>query len=352
MGEAGILGENGSHNFIISEEILQQDRLKINRSLTEEITRIEPRTRGVFTDNLTRAYSDILTNASIQGKPDEELQKLRDDLILIATKGQIRDATLLSYDQYPARRSPAPHTMLEYRALLMQIYARDPEFAYAIMKEKIVGMHGSTSASLLGVIKDGLKPHEEVIGTDGIIASGEGMLIGENDFPFVEEGGVSFSQLIATPKLMEAFTKLKPDLSEHIIKANLKKYYEKLAGLSSSPADDWNDFIDGYQCQLKIDYYQRLLDFLHKPNKTGEEQLQERLIRESFPVIYFIGPVDPQQWYPGSRNVPTEFRAEGKTDVRIVAAPKEKMEMVKNLSETHGRTWRVVDIESYLPKAP
>ncbi len=225
------------------------------------------------------------------------------------------------------------------RAFAMKLYINDPELLVSALKNHIMGMHGSSSASLWGVLEHGLLPQDGLIERSAIVASGEHIFGGLG----INKKHVSLFQWYNSSAANYALRR--EEMSENSLNDRIK-HLKKLASVYGEKS-----FISVDQA---IAYTEATIAFLRKSNKTNEEKIQEILIRENFPVLY-AGRVDRLK--EGTREHPriaiprSDLRAEFAvcdglplSEIPIILVPNDRVSQVRQLIEIRSDASQAVPV--------
>ncbi len=211
------------------------------------------------------------------------------------------------------------------RRTFAEYFIDDPAIADAIAQDGLNAIHGSGAGSLLGVAQMGLAPQEAVRDQYGFVATGE-RVYGSTG---INSNGVSYAQIYSPATAIDYAKKVGKAINRMAIEDGIQKIQKTLAVIPGSIFED--------SAKLTISQLQKTAEFLDKPNKTPQEQLQERLLRENFPVIY-AAKVSPDQTYIPGSDITSEFVFQGIARPEIVFVPEAKIDLVKKIFADAGQT--------------
>lgn len=310
--------------------------------------------------NILKKYTDEF-NTSYQAslKRDHDQKTVIQDLTDIFCHGSFRG------DLIPTRvpgRFEGPPDILKYRSVLMKLYTVNPDLVSTILKENIIGGHGSNSSSLISTMEHGLRPPDDLLETGSFIFSGEGLANYKESAPSgLNDQIVFFTQPADWSALMMYANKYQSQVSEQQIEQSIENLSKTIPSSLSFSKEQLNQGGENYTFQRtlhQIEHLKRVLTFLKKPNKTELEQKQEEYMEKSFPVIYLIGGklneggnkgeyLTP---HTGNRSIVSEYIVNGGTSpemTKIVLLPQAEIEGVAKLIQSKNINWHLEPIEPY-----
>ncbi len=247
--------------------------------------------------------------------------------------------------------SPSDHHLADFRQIdrlgtLIILFGKNPELVKTMLETETRGVHGTTSASLVGALKHGLRPAKKRRESRSFTMAGEKAI-----------GGAASEELVSFFNFDEVwdsrlYTKLAAGL---ITEKRLKKRAEELktaiARLKNNDGELRKDFRQGLLLSAEMNLWdvEATLEFLEKPDKDELETLQEEMIRENFPILLFIK--HPEN---GTTTIQTDlsdtFEARGgvaSREITILAVPREKISHVQQVADKLECPVEVFAIEDY-----
>jgi hypothetical protein len=260
--------------------------------------------------------------------------KIREDLLDIATKGVLRGKTIV--DKLPGRSSYMDFAM--HRANLINLYSISPDYANALVENEVLGIHGSTSASLLGVLQHGLRPQEVLTELGVLVASGEGVFAGTG----WNKDHVSFAQWDYLIDIS------RPAYIGNNQPLTVKGVNGQIQNLETAAAETHDDFKP--PVEQKLQQARQVLSIIQKHPETEEELQYQELLIENFPVIYHINQSaqEGRTVHVPQSDVGKEFGIEGGVpvdNIKIILVPEVKIAKVQQLIQERGLNIGVFPIE-------
>lgn len=332
------------------------DTDSIKKSLADLLDDDYPNLR--LENKYLKKYSDAVEAA--KRKYDlTTFEQMRRGLFDIATQGKIGDAVLMEVDDLLGRWSRR-QTPLDQRMALMNIYVNNPELTYGVLRERIIGGHGSSSASMLGVMEEGLRPQAKVPEDGKFVVSGEGV---QNIVSGFHEQTISFVQLHDLHSLNYYARQFSQPINEQLLEERIERVDEGFREFKANERAGYGDYDEegGKKSRAEIllrfnlikQNLQVALAFLRKPNKNDEEKIKEDFLRSNFPVIYLINrPSQDSQIDIPRSNIHTEFMVYGGVGpehIRYILVPSDKVVEVQKMIEKRGKDWRVGSLDSVEP---
>lgn len=282
-----------------------------------------------FLANVYERAVTLVNSSSLQAVIKESCRK---DLFEIVLNGTLAGKNMLSQ---PGRW----RFTQEYfrRAHLMSLYIHYPDFARTIVNEKVIGAHGSSSASLIGVLDHGIRPQQYLKEAGIPVASGEGIFgaYGLNDV------AVSFAQWNDERTLKQYSGEEAVEKREE----DLERIRQELIRTSQGRISPYKESMEVTALNI-----QQTLDFLRKPNKTPAELEHEKLIRQNFPVIYFISQDNLNKDKVITTDMNQEFALRdgvAQSDIKIICAPKKQLDFVREKVSERSLGIKVFPLEEY-----
>lgn len=311
-----------------------------------------------FENKYLKMYSDAVEAAKRKYDPTT-FEQVRRGLFDIATQGKIGDAVLVEVDELPGRWS-RKQTPLNQRMALMNIYVNNPELAYGVLRERIIGGHGSSSASILDVMEEGLRPQAKVPKDGKFTVSGEGV---QYIFSGFHEQTISFVQWHDLHSLNHYAHAFSQPINDQLLEERIEQVDEQFRAFKADKKSGYGDYDEkaGKKNRAKMllrfnlikQNLQAALAFLRKPNKNDEEKIKEDFLRSNFPVIYLINHPsrDSQISIPRS-GLHSEFMVHGGVGpehIEYILVPSDKVAEVQKMIEKRGKDWRVSSLDSVEP---
>lgn len=269
------------------------------------------------------------TVAILDRAHESDNPNFRDDIINIAAGRRFRGHKL--YPASPNGRGKflgkngamGLRRAREYRTLLMDTYARNPDTTEALVKNNIVGLHASGSATLLSSLRHGLLPLNK------LRAAGHEIPNGAKDGDKEVGDGTSFVILGTHGR---EFT---PFIGKPITPESLDSQINQLSKFMKHLQTNGYDHHHVTSTQAAINRLQHKKQFLQKTAESPAETIQQQLTGENFPVIWGLSSekVRSKQLLPIDSDVDGEFLVGGlkPRDTPVILVPRNKIELVKQL---------------------
>lgn len=281
-------------------------------------------------DGLYSTYQRAFEKLQMIDDPDVRLQ-IESNIRSIVFKGEINGIKIMEYnskDNHKPGRISQRSTLFD-RTQMLETYMLQPQLAEAMAVNQIVGGPGSNSASLIGVLKHGLRSQDQMDENEELVLSGEGIYGSAG----VNRTAVSFAQWDDWRE-MKRYTKGIYDTShEDAISSVISSFEQDVKDYPNAIfADSYNKMIRNLHMKL---------EFFQKTPKTQEEHLIEHLTRDEFPVIYLIGRKaieNRNAFIPQESQRQSEFAVEGGVvapDIPIILVPQDHLSEVQALVEKY-----------------
>lgn len=308
---------------------------------------------GYTTKELTDAVKEAVA-ATDHALPDPTLNKERflHNIYDLACKGQLDGQPLPEQSHYPLRHEDtnlANEGYMEFalrRAEVVKVYARNPDLGESLVTQQVLGIHASSSGSLLSILENGLKPLDHLRKSGARMASGERYWSGEQvrqAVSFVPLKSTSLNQLGPylgdnQPMTSDRVTREISQLADSMRKQ--KKAYGKLIG---NPADRFLEM-------------QTIRDFMNQAPSDPAGQLEQQLIAANFPVVYGVKAsyLSSANTFIVSSSIRGEFAVKNGVDhegIGVILVPKAWVNFVQELVNSQGISINVYPIED-IPDIP
>lgn len=290
-------------------------------------------------DEFVEYFEDVLfkaINSSRFNSDKATLNKALEDLYSIAADGSLRGSRLLG--KYPESGNFFQN-FLSRRQRLMDFYLIDPDLADLIVKEEVVGIHGSSSGSLLSVLHNGLMPLTKLRAESELVASGERLYANE-----LMNSTVSFFEWWRY-KLLNNYAASKPQITTEYLEQRIKGWKQALI---DDPAN-----VDNPAIERMIGDLERVKWFLEYNPRNDLQRLHQRLIGENFPLAYMANGsgIDSSRFGKPLVGVRGEFFVKegvAKDNVRAIFVPGEKIDSVKGYIQDLGLEIKVFNLDYLL----
>lgn len=330
----------------------EQNKIAVSQALRDSLSREGVHARSIDGHHFTPGAYGMLyfvkkTVALLDGNESGN-STFREDILKLATGKPFRGHKL-----YPARSngdflgkkgSMSYGDAKDYRTLLMNTYTQNPDTTEALVKNNIVGLHASGSATLLSSLRHGLLPlnklrtegHETPNGAkDGNKKVGDGtsfVVLGANKV----SDGREFVSYTGTPITPESLDRRINKLSEFI------QFLQNQSGHDRNSSEVAHVY-------AAINKLRDKKQFLEKPAENPEEATLQRLTCENFPVIWGLSSknVRSKQLLPIISDVHGEFLVSGLKphDTPVILVPRDKIQEVQQLVDKSGSHHTVLPIE-------
>lgn len=292
----------------------------------------------------SKSLADYLSNGELSLS---EAQERDEGIFSIAAEGQLGGISVseLLLPQIFDQKSPQHKDDLTLlKSALMRIFIKNPEMARRIVKERIVAGHGSTSASLLGVLEHGLKPQRYLDEMGLLVASGEHRFAGS-------KGNAEYISLAVLQNFdqLVSWAKTKGEINEDGLMTEIQMIEERMVKMPEG-----SFYKEGSKLELRRK--KETLAFLRKEGKTEDEKLMEVLIRANFPVVYLVNGqgISKENTKTHFGDIPGEFAIKGgreKNQIPILLVPKIEMTRVSEIAKARkfqASIFPVEDLEANL----
>jgi hypothetical protein len=280
---------------------------------------------------------DRLNNA-LKRLKKQPIRELKFDLPLLAT---ILDyySDIESGYYYRADTQKEREGAAHERVRLLEIALRNPELAWRIIEQKVIGVHASTAPSLVGVQEHGLRPQNWLTEHNVPTLSGEKYELS----PFATYNtfnakNVSFFPIGELHDLSHYVKNSPPRTKKQMVAVN-KETIHRLQEQSKTITHDSG----------KVE---RMIDNLRQANATllrpqgPKEELLVLLSQEHFPVVYLVSGKNKEGVRPKSDL--TEFGFEDGVpaeSIEVVLVPSQYVSFVKKMFQEQDTM--VASIEDY-----
>lgn len=205
----------------------------------------------------------------------EEQRAFLNDVQDISLRGALHGTTHVSYDSgKPIVPNWTPCSGRWNREFILGVYARNPSLAEVIVNKHVVGLHLTSSGSLLSIMDHGLLPLKQMMH--------EGMPIytGAHDAAMdssVREG-VSCVSLTGSSYGHSTLGFMRGILPEQVEKT-IRNYEEMTTTVPERLAELFH---------ADIEIWRGFHNFITREPADPREALQQRLLREPFPVVFGV----------------------------------------------------------------
>jgi hypothetical protein len=257
----------------------------------------------------------------------------------IIETGQLGNGSVLPH--YPGRIGITHNNLFENRAALLKIYFHNPQLAKAIVEHNIVGGHGSSSGSFLGVLEHGLIPQGELIELGSAVSTGE-----------IVKGGLAWNKdrtslaWWSDVQTLKSYAVHRPVTDEALIQAikELQNQINTGKGIGFASVDS---------LRQQMLFFQRTLEFL----SSNPDSVEASLIRKGTPIIYFVSGdnFDSEDIVPGNSSIPSEYGVKSGIplkNIRIILVPFTEVDVTQEILKAQHPDIQVFSIESYNNNLP
>lgn len=313
----------------ITPELLVNDVTQLNGYLTQLGLNLSP---SYMARLMVESYIDTVTAPTPAGVTDEQERQDMLDLVLTQT---LRGRPVP--DTFPKPTETKLNTAMTYIRNLMAYYVHSPEYVQALVNNEIIGVHASTSGSLLGVLDHGLLPQQEIEARGLLVTTGEGVYSGAG----FNATSVSFVQPDRIHRLKSYYGNADP-LTADIVAQQVAAYDAALQAVN--PMD-----VTRPSLEKKVRQLQALETFLRTPPADPLMALQQDLIQQNFPVIYYVSQnTQRPRTFLSLGGLDTEFGLEGGAErehMPMISVPANRVDFVRSLIAQGGLTMEVFPIE-------
>lgn len=261
------------------------------------------------------------------GKPVQDIDE-------IIANGSLEGRKLVGYGDKLRRWKE--YQDISQREQLLHLYAANPEFAHQIVSGDVAAVHGSSSGSLLGVLEHGLRPQKYLREQQIPVSTGEGVM-GSAElqeyvsvFPWHLNDRVRNYSVYRGPITSESIHRGINQLQEEVDKGDQVR------------------FIPSYK--NTINNLETTLSFLERNDKSPEELLHAEMIKQNFPVLYFINLDEVSQEDVDLTRMDDETIIKdgvSPDSIKVIAVPSQYVEQVRSIIKEKGKNISVFSIEEY-----
>lgn len=333
------------------------------RLLSEVSSKLEPAIEGparkiLFSADRERSEFLATLKRILEKEPwPKDNPNALNDIMDITTRGVLRDHAILPvgtwvhdeakdelfFETLPTALPPRGHQ--EYRLALAAIYLRDPELAEAIVANKIIGLHGAPSGTLLSILEKGLMPLQTLRDESIEVVSGA------RDAHSEERTRISFLPVsYHTAHSIKRFWGDGQPITSEKLREKIDGVAADLRRLRGLP--DQNDTVheEIERSQSNLLELQNLRNHISYPEVQVHPSLEDELIVQNFPLVFgFAGEglehssiMDLHSDTSGEHAVKDVIKP---SNIRLVFAPAEKVEYVQRIAEARNPATKVFPIE-------
>jgi len=201
-----------------------------------------------------------------EGRPPTKEEKT--DLLGIATSGTL-DGHELTIADLPYWNWSKP---FDLRYTLIALYGVNKEFARSIVKNEIIGTHGSSLASLPDVLAHGLLPQSKTRKLQ-ILITGE--MFGNAG---ISENHVAFTQWDEIKHSLRYIANGNPLTRKHLLKRR-----KDLNAINKDGNEHWKRITS-----IEVAQIDAILDLYSQSRKTQTEEEKMALLIQNHPLVYFL----------------------------------------------------------------
>jgi hypothetical protein len=305
----------------------------------ESFSYLYTNTNEEFADSLTHRFENAIDYIKSKNR-GRITQKAKTDLDEIRHNSSINSHRLLLKNKLPRWSLDDEYTQID---LLMQLYANNPSIAETITSRGIVGIHGSSSGSLLGVLDHGLRPQDFLDERNIVIATGEGVY-GSAD---LNKTHVSFFPWFKRHPIKDYLPRTYPLTVDMLLEVT--DYLKKQASEAEGREKHFLKTIRNLENTIK---------FISKDPKNEEEKLGQELTKENYPILYFIDQNHFKENQIRKTGLDDEFAIRDgipPQGIPMIVVPEEFREKTRKIIENKGKNIAVFRQEDYffeLPSSP